>query len=86
MEPWLRDPKGTSGETGPLRRDLQQPASGVLTVPTSPEAQIAVQIEPRYRRIQREHGDTPPKSDTEALANIAAVFPGLRVIGPMEPR
>jgi hypothetical protein len=26
--------------------------------------------EPGYQRIQREHGETPPRSDTEALANI----------------
>jgi hypothetical protein len=42
--------------------------------------------EPGYLRIQREHSETPPKSDTEALANIARVFPGVRVIGPMEQR
>jgi hypothetical protein len=86
MEPRLRDPKGASGEAGPLRRDLQQPASEVLRVPTSPEAQMAVQIEPGYRRIQREHGENPPKSDSEALANIAAVVPGIRIIGPTESR
>jgi hypothetical protein len=46
---------------------------------------LGEQVEPGYLRIQREHGETPPTSDTEALANIAQVFRVVRVIGPREP-
>jgi hypothetical protein len=35
--------------------------------------------EPGYLRIQRKHGETPPASDTEALANIARGIPGLKI-------
>jgi hypothetical protein len=54
----------------------------VTNLITSSEPRATLQHpEPTYRRIQREHGETPPKSDTEALANIAQVFPGVRIGG-----
>jgi hypothetical protein len=60
----------------------------VTTRDVAPVAPVAALSgpEPGYLKIQRERGETPPKSDTEALANIARVFPGVRVIGPMQPR
>jgi hypothetical protein len=57
-----------------------------LTTPREWAATVQHPGEPAHKRIQREHGETPPKSDSEALAYIARVFPGVRVIGPIEPR
>jgi len=42
--------------------------------------------EPGYLKIQREAGERPPASDTEALANIARVFPKVRLIGGSDVR
>jgi hypothetical protein len=36
--------------------------------------------EPGWRRIQREAQETPPRSDTAALASIARVFPKVRIL------
>ena len=57
-----------------------------LITPREWAATVQHHAEPPYKRIQPEHGETPPKSDSEALTNIARVFPGVWVIGPMEPR
>jgi hypothetical protein len=52
----------------------------VTNLITPPEPRATLQHrEPTYRRIQREHGETPPRSDTEALANIGRVFPKVRI-------
>jgi 5S rRNA maturation endonuclease (ribonuclease M5) len=54
--------------------------------PTSDVAPVApvaapTRTEAGYLRIQRDQGETPPAFDSEALANVARAFPGVRIVG-----
>jgi hypothetical protein len=82
VDAWARHLK-TAGTPG--RGGTPQVAT-TSDVPTVPPVPAPDGSEPGYLRIQREHGETPPESDSEALANIARVVPGVRIIGPTEPR
>jgi 5S rRNA maturation endonuclease (ribonuclease M5) len=74
---WARhlEKAGTPGTGGTLQVVTTSDVPAVPPVPAPDGA------EPGYLRIQREHGETPSASDTEALANIARVFPGVRIGG-----
>jgi hypothetical protein len=76
-------PPGVTSETGvtPLASTVTPVAPVTPPKPNDGESGTTDEPEPGYLRIQRENGETPPKSDTEALANIARVFPRARLIG-----